>query len=694
MARADRLKKELNLFNIYAIATGSTISSGFFLLPGIAAAGAGGWTPLTYIIAALPLIPGIFCMMELATAMPRAGGIYYFLDRSMGPLIGTIGGLGVWLVVVLKAVFALMGVGVYLDLYVSDIPLKALTIALAVFFGMINLLGARKTGVFQSVLVVILLGILGWFCAIGIPRIEMRHFYDAGAVAPREVFATAGLLCVSYIGLTKVASVAEEVKNPERNLPLGVFLGLITALVLYFVGSSVIFGVVPLAQLSADLTPAASAAGILSGNAGRVLVTVAAILAFASVANAGILSASRYPLAMSRDAILPAVFRKLGRDQIPGNAILLTVVLIIIFILLLDVQKVAKLASAFQLLMFAMTCLAVIVMRESHIESYDPGYRAPLYPYLHLTGILLPMWFIYEMGFFAISFSLLLVVLGVFWYYRFARAKITRGGAIYHIFARLGERKYEGLDRELREILREKGLRKEDPFDRMIARARVIQTGERDLDFADCAVIAADHLSRDFGYDSTELFERFLASARGGSAPLIQHVALPHVRLADINDPEIVIIHSERGIDMRIMREFWGDDFDPQPVYGLLFMLGPENNPRQHLRLLAQVTECVDHPDFLNIWLAADTEQEIKEVLLRDEHFLSLNLQSGAATGTLIGQELRAVDWPASALVAMIHREGQLIIPHGQTVLESNDRLTIIGESRDIQQIKVRFRLT
>lgn len=102
----------------------------------------------------------------------------------------------------------------------------------------------------------------------------------------------------------------------------------------------------------------------------------------------------------------------------------------------------------------------------------------------------------------------------------------------------------------------------------------------------------------------------------------------------------------------------------------------------------------IPHPDFLNIWLAADTEQEIKEVLLRDEHFLSLNLQSGAATGALIGQELRAVDWPASALVAMIHREGQLIIPHGQTVLESNDRLTIIGESRDIQQIKVRFRLT
>ena len=88
------LKKELNLFNIYAIATGTTLSTGFFLLPSLAFKEAGPAVVLSYILAIVPLIPAMFSIVELATAMPRAGGAYYFLDRSMGPFIGTIGGFG------------------------------------------------------------------------------------------------------------------------------------------------------------------------------------------------------------------------------------------------------------------------------------------------------------------------------------------------------------------------------------------------------------------------------------------------------------------------------------------------------------------------------------------------------------------------------------------------------------------------
>ena len=99
------LKKELTLLNVYAIATGTTLSAGFFLLPGIAFNEAGPAVVLSYLIAAIPLIPAMFSMAELATAMPRAGGAYYFLDRSMGPFVGTIGGMGTWLALVLKTAF-------------------------------------------------------------------------------------------------------------------------------------------------------------------------------------------------------------------------------------------------------------------------------------------------------------------------------------------------------------------------------------------------------------------------------------------------------------------------------------------------------------------------------------------------------------------------------------------------------------
>ncbi len=109
--RSKRLKKELSLFGVYAIATGTTLSAGFFLLPGLAAAEAGPAVVLCYLIAAVLLLPATFSIVELATAMPRAGGAYYFLDRSLGPLAGTIGGFGTWLALVLKSAFALVGMG-------------------------------------------------------------------------------------------------------------------------------------------------------------------------------------------------------------------------------------------------------------------------------------------------------------------------------------------------------------------------------------------------------------------------------------------------------------------------------------------------------------------------------------------------------------------------------------------------------
>ncbi len=100
--KARKLKKDLKLIDVYAIATGTTLSAGFFLLPGLAAISAGPALVLAYILAAVPLIPAMFSIIELATAMPKAGGVYYFLDRTLGPLMGTIGGIGTWLALILK----------------------------------------------------------------------------------------------------------------------------------------------------------------------------------------------------------------------------------------------------------------------------------------------------------------------------------------------------------------------------------------------------------------------------------------------------------------------------------------------------------------------------------------------------------------------------------------------------------------
>ena len=688
--KSKRLKKELTLFNIYTIATGTTIASGFFLLPGLAFAEAGPGMVLSYLLASIPVFPALLSKAELATAMPRSGGVYYFLDRSMGPLWGTVGGLGTWLALILKTAFALVGMGAYVSLFLPEVPLQPLAIGLAILFGIVNLGGARKTGIFQSVLVVGLLLILGWFLGISLSAIQPQNFQEIPNSDPGSIFSTAGLVYVSYVGLTKIASVAEEIKNPERNIPLGMFLALGTATVVYLVGTVVMVGIIPAAELSNALTPVALAAEYRVGHTGAVVLSIAAILAFFSVANAGILSASRYPLAMSRDHLFPAFLGRLSRLHIPANAIFLTVGLIVCCLLLFDPTKIAKLASAFQLLLFALVSLVVIVMRESHIPSYDPGFRSPFYPWMQIFGIVVCILLIIEMGWLPLLFTMGLLTIGAIWYFYYAREKVVRGGAIYHIFARLGELRFEGLDRELRGILKEKGLRAQDPFDSLVSQAAVIDI-EGKVDFEKVVRRAAEVLSQKVAVDTGVLFDKFMQGTRIGATPVSHGAALPHLRLGDIRQAELIIVRTDSGVYVDIADEFLRKHASDNPVFAFFFLVSPEANPGLHLRILAQIAGRVDDRDFTRQWLAAETEQEIKEVLLREDHFLSLEVRDDNATARLIDRPISAIDMPEGSLISMIHRAGNVIIPRGSTVLHQGDRLTIIGYPEGIRRLKKEY---
>ena len=143
----------------------------------------------------------------------------------------------------------------------------------------------------------------------------------------------------------------------------------------------------------------------------------------------------------------------------------LTAGVLVLFLIVFDVEQVAKLASSMQLAIFVLINVAVIVMRESQIEAYDPGFRSPLYPWMQLAGVVFPLMLVAEMGWLSVLFTLGVIVAGVGWYQYYARARIEREGAIFHVFARLGRRRFAGLDRELRDLMKEKGLRAEDPFD-------------------------------------------------------------------------------------------------------------------------------------------------------------------------------------------------------------------------------------
>jgi amino acid transporter/mannitol/fructose-specific phosphotransferase system IIA component (Ntr-type) len=693
-----RLRKELGLLDVYAISTGAMFSSGFFLLPGLAAAQTGPSVSLAYLVAGVFILPAMFSVAELATAMPRAGGAYYFLDRSMGPLVGTVGGLGTWLALVLKSAFALVGMGAYLALYL-DVPIKPLAIGLTAAFAILNIVGARETSGLQRVLVAALMAILGLFLVQGLVEVSsmgvgtlarerMSPFFAFGMTG---FMGTVGFVFVSYAGLTKVASVSEEIRDPDRNIPLGMMLSLATATVVYALGVFIMVAVLSPEELREDLTPVATAAAAffdwLPGEAGVVLIVIAAIAAFASTGNAGILSASRYPLAMARDRLVSPRFATLGRFHTPTTAILTTAALMVAAILLLDVEGIAKLASAFQLLLFSLLNLAVVIMRESEIEGYDPAYRSPMYPLMQIFGFLAPFWLIAEMGQMAILFTLGLVALTIWWFFYYARPRVQRSGAIFHTFARLGRLRHRGLDDELRDMVMEKGLRHEDPFDEVVARAPVLDLAHSPS-IAGLTSQAAELLSAAMGAPASALEGGILHEVEKGVVAVSNGVAILHLRTDLVDHPTMLLVRCARGLDLTGAAQ---DREECTALRGVILLVSVQGESGQHLRHLGHLATHIGDPGFRAAWVGARDEHELRATLLRSERSLTLRIGTDAGTEAWLGRPLRSVSLPANTLVALVRRAGSEIVPNGSTVLKDSDRVTLIGSPEGIRSLQSQF---
>lgn len=691
MAKKERLSKKLTLFDVYAVSTGAMFSSGFFLLPGIAAMETGNSVYLSYLVAGFLILPSMLTVAELATAMPRAGGAYYFLDRSLGPLVGTIGGLGSWIALIFKSAFALIGMGAYLSLYI-DLPMLPLALVLTVVFGLLNIFGAKETAFLQRLLVSALVLIMGYFLIEGVeyltgnavlPEMQQSNFLTNGM---NGFISTVGLVFVSYAGLTKVASIAEEVQNPDKAIPLGMTLSLLTASIVYVLGVFIMVKVLPAATLFSSLTPVTDAGSVvitwIPESIGILLIVIAAIAAFASTGNAGIMSASRYPLAMSRDGLMPQFFGKIGRFKTPHISVLSTTFVMILVLLLFDVEAVAKLASAFQLLLFFLLNLAVVVMRESKIEAYKPGFNSPFYPWVQILGMIISLWLVAEMGLLAVGLTGTLIILCIAWYFYYAHGKVKRQGAIYHVHARLGQMRYEALEHELMTIINEKNLDSSMTYEEVIARSEIIraQSADKDLDILSNKAVKSleQRLQKETNLESgwaTALTDMATQATR-----LKQGVYFKYVQLEGLRMPEMVAIQCKGGLTMPA--------FGEEKIHALIFLVTPEEQPLLHMRIIGHMAELIEAEEFLDRWIAATDERTLKEVLLSDERLVHVRLQQHTPSEAWIDKEIMEIELPGECLVTIIERNNEIIIPKGRTKLHSGDVLSILGYPKDIQELR------
>jgi amino acid transporter/nucleotide-binding universal stress UspA family protein len=425
-----KLERRLSLSSVVAISIGGMLGSGIFVLPGLAAAKAGPSVWLAYLLAGICVLPAALSKAELATAMPTSGGTYIYIERTFGPLMGTISGIGLWLSLLLKSSFALVGFGAYL-LVLADVPLRMAALFFLGLIVLINLMGVKKVGQVQTVVVSLSLIGLGVLTVLGLIDLDvnrLRPFFTHGTTG---LLAATAFVFVSYAGVTKVAAIAEEIIDPDRNLPIAMLLALGLVTLIYALVSFTLVGNIDSAALTGDIRPIYSLAERVAGPALGIGAAVLGVVTLASMANSGVLAASRFPFAMSRDKLVPEFFRRVHpRLLTPAAAIIATGIVMAFVILLLDVEKIAKLASGFKIMMFILVNISVIVLRETGVGWYTPRYRSPLYPWIQLFGVITGLVLLYFLGGAAVLGAAVITLLGGGVYYAYGRSRVQRRGVL------------------------------------------------------------------------------------------------------------------------------------------------------------------------------------------------------------------------------------------------------------------------
>lgn len=607
-----KLTRQLSGIEVFSIASGAMISSGLFVLPGLVYAQVGPAVILAYVIGGVSILPALFAKAELATAMPKAGGSYFFIERSMGSAAGTVGGFASWLSLSLKSAFALVGIGAFATLVNPNIAtwhIKLIAVGFCLLFTTLNLLSVRLTGRVQVALVFVLIGLLLLYLLRGSMSLNVHRYTPFAPYGMRALLPAAGMVFIAFGGLTKVASVAEEVKDPARNLPYGMILAFGTVLLLYGLTVFTTVGLLEGDELAHSLTPISTGGKKIFGTFGSVAMAFAAMLAFVSTANAGILSASRFPMAMSRDQLLPGLFARVSRRfSTPHFSIVLTSIFMMTVILFLDLENLVKVASAMKIILFAFVLLACIIMRESRILNYKPTFSSPLYPWLPIGGLVVYGFFLYHIGKVGLMATGAFVLASLLWHRLYVRERATRKSALIHIVERVTAKEIAGdsLRTELHHVLRQRDEIVEDRFDGLVKTSQVVDLHE-EVTLTEFFTVVAGRMAERLHINSELLLDSLLARERESTTAIRPGLAIPHIT-----------IDGEHKFDLLIARCVPGICFaeDQPPVYAVFVLVGSRDERNFHLRSLSAIAQIAQDANFDKDWLRARNVEELRDIIL------------------------------------------------------------------------------
>ena len=433
-----QIERSLGLVGVIIISLSAMLGSGLFVLPSFAAVMMGEGIWLAFLLAASVVLPGALSKSELSSGMPSSGGSYIYMERTYGPLVGTISGLGLWASFLLKSSFALIGFSAYMytvTTYFSiELNTYVVTFSALILITIVNILGVKKVKAIQAPILGISLGLLLVISIMALfdQSTDLSRPWDAALGAdPWTIAETSAFVFVAYAGVTKVAAIGGEVKNPGRNLPYGILISLLIATILYCSITYIMMAAIPgewwvNADGNTIEDPIYKFVETVAGSTVGVIAACLAILTMISMALSGILAASRFLFAMARDKLLPQSLEEVNaKYETPHLPIIVTATVMGLVIILLPVKDVAKLASGFKIMIFIMINSCVIVLRQtSYKHDWNPEFKGPLYPIMHLWGIISGLALVYIMGEKAVIGAVAAIVMGLVVYQLYGKRHV------------------------------------------------------------------------------------------------------------------------------------------------------------------------------------------------------------------------------------------------------------------------------
>jgi APA family basic amino acid/polyamine antiporter len=306
------LKRTLNLLDATSVGIGAIIGAGIFVVLGIAIGYAGPAIIISIIVAGVVASFTAFSFAELGSAIPKEGGAYQFAFELISPFAGFLVGC-LWLFAQIVAGAAIsLGFASYFVAIFPIFSLKTVAVAVALILTGVNLIGIKQSATVNNILVIIKVAILCVFIGFGIFQVNPQNFAQFSPNGLFGILQGAGFIFFAYLGFGRIAALGEEVKNPEKNLPLSILIALTVSIVIYLFAGLTATGLQDYRILAQSGSPIADAAKTMGNFTIVAAVSFGALIAIVGVLLTNLIGLSRVAFAMARNGQLPKSIAKVS----------------------------------------------------------------------------------------------------------------------------------------------------------------------------------------------------------------------------------------------------------------------------------------------------------------------------------------------------------------------------------------------